>query len=62
MRFGNRVVLSWRQKHKSVEMQAQVMEEMERIMDTISPLDPEGTNIKMDEIYEQVSNSCKVSK
>jgi len=44
MRFGNRVVLSWRKKHKSVETQAQVMEEMERIMDTISPLDPEGTN------------------
>lgn len=62
MRFNNNIVLTWRAKHKSVQKQAEVLEEMERIMDTISPDDPEGTHILMDEIYKQVADNGNVSK
>ena len=62
MRFNNNIVLTWRAKHKSIQKQAEVLEGMERIMDTISPDDPEGTQILMDEIYQQVADNANVFK
>lgn len=61
MRFGNQTVYSWSKKHKGPVKQAEVIDQMERIMDTICPYDPEGKSIAMDDIYQQVATSTNVS-